>query len=149
MSYEQGDEGGILVAFLYSRLRANSAGWPVIPMPADPSAAFPCIGFNFLPVPSTLDQGGNVQFATFLVNVVCIGQLAVDNLEPLRPVAKEIAAALKVNNSQPGLTFGTGRINSCTQNMAIAMPDRSDKGQLRWMLGAQWRVAVQPDLDAQ
>lgn len=143
----QGDEAGILIEFLYSRLRVNPSNWPVVPLPADAKQQTPCIGFQIIPgAPSNHEQGGDVMFAVFTVSVLCVGAENVDDLEPLRPMAKWVVNNLRTNNSQPGTTFGSGRILSAVQMMPATFPDRDPQGILRWHHGAQWEIRVQPDV---
>lgn len=148
MSLQQGDEGAILVEFIYARLRGNSSNFPVVPLPCSPDQACPCIGFSIMPMPSAPEQGGDILYSPFQVNVMVIGQENVDSLEPLRAAAKEIAANLRADSSQPGTQIADGIILSCRINMPITFQDRDPNGVLRWHHGHQWTVLVQPDIAA-
>lgn len=142
-----GDDLGILIEFIYSRTRGNSLGWDVTPLPAGPDQAYQCIGFSVQPSPSNLEQGGEVLTSRFHANIVCLGQQDVNDLEPLRPMARELFTNLQVTKWEPGLDFAGGKILSCTQEMPVSLYDRSEKGRARWMHGNRWLVCVQPDGD--
>lgn len=145
MNEYQGDEGGIVVEFLYSRLRGNTGGWEVAPMDFGPEQVYPAYGFTVTPSGLAREQGGDVLTTTFDVLVVAVGDANVDTLEPLRPMIREAARNLQANSSQPGLRFGDGMVISSVQGLAHCFSDRDRQGVLRWHLGHVWHVTVQPD----
>lgn len=149
MSLHQGDEGGILVEFIYSRLRGNTGNWPVSPMPHSPAQQYPAFGFSIEPAgPSAKEQGGDVLYSTFSVTVLAIGQSNVDNIQTLRTMAKEAAAALRTTSADQGTAIGTGVVLSCLINAPLTFMDRDEKGALHWHHGHNWTVQVQPDATA-
>jgi hypothetical protein len=145
MSIIRGDEAAILIEFLNQRLRGNTAGWKVQPMPTDPGATFPCIGYNFTSLEAPIDQGGEVLFAKFSVNVMCIGALGLNDIAPLRTIAREIADNLNICSADIASKFGHGTILSSTVAMPVSYSDRDAQGAIRWYHGAQWNIHVQPN----
>lgn len=149
MSLIQGDEGGILVQFVYARLRSNSGSWPVAPMPFAPTQACPAYGFSVAAAgPSTKEQGGDVLYSTFQLTVLAIGKGNDDDLQTLRVMAKEAAAALRCASGQQGTAIGDGMVLSCTIGEPVTFTDRDEKGVLHWHHGHTWIVQVQPDATA-
>lgn len=146
MNLNQGDEGAIVVQYVYARLRDNAAGLEVAPMPHAPEQSYPCIGFSLAPAaPSTLEQGGDVLYSTFQLTVLVVGEDGSDDLQPIRTAAKEAAAALWCHSGQPGTLFGPGRVLNCTQYMPLTFSDRDAKGTQHWHIGHVWTIKVQPD----
>lgn len=131
---------------LYQRLRGNSGGWPVLAMPTDASAQFPAIAFNVRPASlPTREVGGDDLIAHFLVTVVAVGAQNVDDLEPLRPMVKEISESLRSSSAIPANVYADGAVLFALRGMDVCQMVRDPQGVGQWMLGHQWEIRVQPD----
>ena len=145
----QGNEGGIVTEWTYARLRGNSNAWPVYSMPTDPNAKFPCIAFNIQPAKMPqYEQGGDVLAQEFLVQVLVCGATGVDDLEPLRGMAAELAASMRLRVASPGSYIAGGAVIQSVIHLPVCYSDNDTQGVPRWYLGHQWRVMVQPDAAA-